>query len=266
MAGFSPTTQLFLSDVHLRAGSFSNRPDPEPSLLALIDFCETKQIRITVLGDLFDYWIEYPGWSPPFGERVLGRFEEYHNCMGPSLYITGNHDHRTMGRLQDAGFDVEKEYRYITHDGYRFFIHHGDGLQDPAMGLKRSGLNRFLSSETVMRTYRRLLPPGAGLRFMKGFSSLCRIRPTDGPERLDVWSEKYLGNSSADFIISGHDHIPRVRSMAGGIYANPGAFYKDKTVALYTNERISIVVWDYRENRLLPLTPSMEIAGKKMAR
>ncbi|HBQ60690.1 MAG TPA: UDP-2,3-diacylglucosamine diphosphatase, partial [Balneolaceae bacterium] len=51
---------IFLSDVHLGAFSAKTNKQIEEDLLALIEYCKQRHIELHILGDLFDYWMEFP--------------------------------------------------------------------------------------------------------------------------------------------------------------------------------------------------------------
>jgi len=58
-----------------------------------------------------------------------------------------------------------------------------------------------------------------------------------------------LKESDYDYVICGHDHLPRVETFSFGTYINLGTFFKDKTVALYTNKGIELVRWNADDRR-----------------
>jgi UDP-2,3-diacylglucosamine hydrolase len=243
---------LFLSDVHLGAFSDEEERDTEHSLLSLIDYCMQNRIQIHVLGDLFDYWMEYPGHIPKHGQRVLNAFAEYNKQVAPATYITGNHDNWTRGYFQKIGFRVLHDYLELTLNDNRVFLHHGDGLLDPNHGMERPMLHRFLRDPHFIDLYQTLLPPVLGLKIMKWFSDMSRRRSLYEPERLNRWSRTFLENTGIDTVLCGHDHIPRVETFSFGTYINLGTFFRHRTVAIYrhTNPGFDLVVWD-DQNRTL---------------
>lgn len=259
----SPSTDhLFLSDVHL--GGF----DPETNreigrdLIALIEHCRQNGIRLYILGDLFDWWMEYPDRHPD-PELFLGPVEGtngrnplagtircYTEQIGPILYITGNHDNWTGGYFTRLGLDLEPEYREITLGGEVIFLHHGDGLSDRSLGLPRPMMHRFLRHPLFVRLYQKMLPPPVGWWIMKSFSRWRRTRDREDPERLDRWVRGFLKKNGFDFVICGHDHIPRMETTPYGTYINSGAFCLHRTAVLYTKGTFQLVTWN-RHSRML---------------
>ena len=246
---------LFISDVHL--GGFSKQENDriENNLIQLIDHCEQNDIRIAILGDFFDYWMEYPNYIPKLGEELLDRFESFNNELGPSLYITGNHDNWTRDHLTQRGF-------YIQHNQYEFSINnkkimalHGDGLADSDRNLSRPLLHKFLRNDLFLKVYQNLLPPKAGIKTMKYFSRFTRYidGETDNSAKLNDWAKEQLTKTGVDIILCGHDHLPREQQFPFGTYINLGTFYRHQTMAFYNNDSISLVCWETEKRSLTPL-------------
>lgn len=248
-----PQKHLFLSDVHL--GGFAEHVNRwiEQSLIRLLDYCQTNQIKMYVLGDLFDYWMEYPRHHPELGGALRERFKAYNRHLGPTLYITGNHDNWTRTYFSEIGFDVEREYRVISLDGERVLLLHGDGTIDSKGRIRRPLPHRLLRNSRFVRLFQTLFPPETGLSIMKRFSQLNRFwgekRGTE-PSKLNKWAERTLKETQTGIIICGHDHEPRILNFPFGTYLNSGNFYIDQTVVIYNNNGFELVFWDDGERQL----------------
>ena len=183
---------LFLSDVHI--GAFEEDFDRaiRRDLILLIEHCASLKIQIHILGDLFDYWMEYPSWRPCIGSDVLKTFQNYTSKVAPVNYITGNHDNWTNGYFNRLGFNVANEFIDITLHNKRFFLHHGDGLNDPGYDLPRPVMHRILRNKIFVKVYQSILPPKTGMRFMKAFSDFSKRRAYCDPSVLDRWAENFL--------------------------------------------------------------------------
>lgn len=237
---------LFLSDVHLGAFSAEQNQALETELVELISYCSENQILVNVLGDLFDYWMEYPKQSfvPSLGVDVLDAFEEHHELLGTSLYITGNHDHWTFGHFKKRGFDVEHSFRLIELDGKRILLAHGDGMLNSDYNLKLPLLNKILKNKSFIKLFQILTTPATGLHIMKWFSGLSKHKTPASADRLNTWASRCLTNNEIDIIIAGDDHIPRLETLSYGTYINTGTFFNHRTVGLYKNNEYSLVTWN----------------------
>lgn len=249
---------LFISDIHL--GGFTDRENAriESELIQLLNYCQRNGIRLAVLGDLFDYWMEYPAFIPSLSQKLLDRFEEFNTQLGPTLFITGNHDNWTRNHLKDRGF-------YLIHEEFQCNIAnkpaltlHGDGLSDPTYQLKRPLMHRMLRSRSFINLFQKVFPPQMGIAIMKYFSRITRKMEWDShkEEILNKWAKQQLKNSTLELILCGHDHIPRMKQFPFGTYINLGTFYHHRTMAFYNNSGINLVCWKPELQTLTQFEPS----------
>jgi UDP-2,3-diacylglucosamine pyrophosphatase LpxH len=245
-------SHLFLSDVHIGAFEDDIEKVLQRDLIKLINYSAARDMQIHILGDLFDYWMEYPSWKPPLGRDVLDVLKEYSQSIAPVNFITGNHDNWTSGYFEDLGFSVTSEFLDLDIKNERFFLHHGDGLKDSSYNLPRPLMHRILRNKMFVKLYQSLLPPKSGIRLMKAFSDYSKQRAYCDPSILDKWAEQFLAASDYDYILCGHDHQPRVINFEHGTYLNLGTFFENRTVAVHNNGTLDLVVWDAAHNTLYP--------------
>ncbi|TVQ66721.1 MAG: UDP-2,3-diacylglucosamine diphosphatase [Balneolaceae bacterium] len=232
---------LFLSDIHLGAFSPANEYELQSDLLSIIDYCISESVKIYLLGDLFDYWMEYPDYVPPLGRAILDRFEKYNTQCGSATFITGNHDFWDFGHFSERGFEVEHEYLEISINGSRGLLFHGDGLSDPFFALPRPLLNHLLRAPEFVKLFQSVFAAETGNHLMKSFSDFTRNERSADTAKLSEWADFFLKKSDFDFIITGHDHVPRVETYSSGNYINTGAFFKYRTLAIYTEQGFELV-------------------------
>lgn len=243
---------IFLSDVHLGAFSDEKNQSLENELISLLDYCQAREIQIHILGDLFDYWMEFPDYIPSIGYLLVSRFKKYNQAMGNNTtYITGNHDYWTKSHFEENGFKVEHEYVNLELGESNVFMCHGDGLSDEQYNLPRPMLHKFIRHPKFITFYQAVLSGKTGLHLMKSFSSFTRDDFAE-TERLNKWARHMLRNFQYDVIISGHDHVPRRETFADGTYINTGAFFKFQTVLKYNKGSFELVTWSKRANKFKP--------------
>lgn len=247
---------LFISDAHLGGFSEEENGRIEAELVQLINYCQRKEIALTILGDLFDYWMEYPETVPRLGKKLLNRFESYNQAMGPTLFITGNHDNWTGEHLPDRGFKVEGEHQILSFGEHNVMVLHGDGIADHQLSLPRPPLHRLLRSDAFIKIYQKIFPPKTGIQIMKYFSRFSRLlewkEDNEREQKLNQWAEKTIRRKDVDIIICGHDHIPRKEHFDFGTYINLGTFYRHRTMAYYNNGSVSLVCWHPELQTLKP--------------
>lgn len=245
---------LFISDVHLGAFSESKQFETEQKLITLVNYAIQKRSRLYILGDLFDYWMEYPsrGYIPDFAIPVLDKLEEYNQKVNPALYVTGNHDNWTFGHFEDRGFEVEPNYREFGLGDHKILVMHGDGQFGPRDDFMRPTFHRFLRNRIFTTSFQRIFPPETGLRIMKWFSDTTRKRDHRNPKPLDRHAKRILESHDIDLVLCGHDHIPRVETFPGGTYINLGTFFHHSTMVRYINNEFTLVTWHADNQEFIP--------------
>lgn len=243
---------LFISDVHYGAFDEQKQDQLENDIINLIDYCEKHSIKLHVLGDLFDYWMEFPNYIPSLGYNILARFETYHKKIGSTHFITGNHDFWTIDYFKKTGFEVWKNSKKISLGNKSVFLMHGDGLADKTFGMERPILNRMLRHPWFVSLYRSVFAADTANNIMKRFSEFTRDPKSESPKKLNKWAGKLISEHGEDVVISGHDHIARTETFPDGLYINTGAFHKDYTLAEYKNGLFQLVTWNSYQKNLLP--------------
>ncbi len=245
---------VFISDVHLGMFSPPGNKKLEQELIELINYCTSEKVNLYVLGDLFDYWMEFSGSSfiPTIGKDVLDAFEKYNGLVAPALFITGNHDHWTISHFKDRGFAVEHDYRVVKLETKKAMLFHGDATFDSNGKYVRPALHRVLRNKKFVKTFQFLFPNQKGLEIMKRFSAFTRLREKHNANPLNRNAEWILANKEVDLVICGHDHIPRTETFLQGRYINLGAFYKHNTIARYSENEIKLVQWKSESKEFVP--------------
>ncbi|RNC80057.1 MAG: hypothetical protein ED557_13085 [Balneola sp.] len=252
---------LFISDVHIGAFSPIKEEELARNLLTLIDYAIEHEALLYVLGDLFDYWMEFPkqNYIPNIGKEVLDKFEEYNRSVAKALFITGNHDNWTFGHFEDRGFDVERNYRVIELEGLKVLLMHGDGQFGKRDDFIRPFYHKVLRHPTFTKIFQKVFSPTLGLSFMKIFSNVTRKRNYRNPVPLNNHAESILNAKEIDLVLCGHDHIPRMETFSGGRYINSGPFFSDGTLVRYKNGAFELVKWHIETQEFVPfLSNSIE--------
>lgn len=240
-----------MADLHLDGFDAATNSTLDHDAAALIDHCAETGIRVYVLGDLFDAWMEFPQRKPEFGRRFRDAVRRYAKRHGPIRGITGNHDNWTLGLLAEEGFELGSESIALSIDHRRVLLLHGDGLADAALALPRPFYHRILRHKAFVGAYRFVFPFHRALNLMAWFSRRQRSRhpEPDDTETLDRWAASALKKGIADVIIAGHHHEVRHVKIDGREYLNTGAFYRTRTLVMHTNGQFNVVVWDSQHQR-----------------
>ncbi|MBO6792335.1 MAG: metallophosphoesterase [Balneolaceae bacterium] len=237
---------LFISDVHLGAHPPKKEAEIEHSLICLIKYAIRNKAKLYVLGDLFDYWMEFPNsdFIPQVGKPVLEAFKNYNTEVGQCLFVTGNHDNWTRGYFKSLGFDVEPNFRSLQIFDRNVLVMHGDGHWQNHPSLSRPLLHRILRSKLFLMVYQGILPKSVAINLMRLFSNTTRKIDDKDPNPLNNNAKFILEQSEVNVVLSGHDHIPRVETFNSGLYINLGTFFHHGTLVRGFENSFDLVHWD----------------------
>ena len=146
----------FASDNHLGAPTMGQSRPREKKFVAWLDTVKTDAAAIFLLGDLFDFWMEYKTVVPKGFTRTLGKLAEISDSGIPIYYFVGNHDLWMNGYFEEElNIPVFHTPQQFTFNQTSFFIGHGDGLgpwgqrvQTNEKGIYKSGIQMALPMAT----------------------------------------------------------------------------------------------------------------------
>lgn len=211
----------FISDAHLGSRALKHGRQRERRLCRFLDEIKDRAQALYMLGDMFDFWFEYPTVVPKGYTRFLGKLSELTDAGVEVHFFVGNHD-------MWCGDYLEKECGVVMH--YRpilveiadrvFYIGHGDGLGDPD---RKFRILRSIFANRLCRKAFSWLHPTLGMEFGLRWAKHSRERHEpmlrgDGGgdpgylgedrECLVLYAKQYLkAHPDTNFFIFGHRHI-----------------------------------------------------------
>jgi len=220
----------FVSDVHLGAG------DPDGSReRAFAEFlrglpADTKGVFL--LGDIFDFWVDYHDVVPRGSVRVLAAMAELASRT-EVWFFRGNHDWWVTDYFEkELGVHiVEEPYRVFDLDGRRVLMGHGDTLGE-----------RDAKSKLIFHVFRnkfciallKCLHPRWSFGFAHAWSASSRRRhtPPQGFQLKDSgiyrFADEFGRSHDIDLYVFGHWHVPgHVAVESGGELRTLGAWEPD---------------------------------------
>ena len=240
---------FFLSDVHLGA-----YPDVErtsvPMLMRFLDHVTDQRGRLFIVGDLLDFWFEYPTVVPRRPFRLLAHLKSMVDSGCDVTYVAGNHDYWMGDFLRtEVGATTVPDALDITLDGRRFFISHGDGIAATGQ-LGYRVLKHVLHSRAVSTGFR-ALHPDVGLRLAARFSKLSRRRSSrnSNDPNLRTFVEKKAGEGF-DYVVLGHLHKPKLFEVSKTSWRVVGDWIDNCTYGLFTGGKLSLEKWEAGEASL----------------
>ena len=133
-----------IADCHV-----GRRPDDEgPFLEALEEAARRGARAISLLGDIFHFFIAHPKFETPAIARFLRKVEDLGRRGVPVTYIEGNRDFFLRGSYVERLFARVCDEEAFEQGGRRFLLTHGDLLNEADIPYR---FWRFLSKNRVSR-------------------------------------------------------------------------------------------------------------------
>ncbi|MEI6638116.1 MAG: UDP-2,3-diacylglucosamine diphosphatase [Chlorobium sp.] len=218
----------FISDIHLGLQDDQSERRKLDKLEYLFSIIRSEGHSLYMLGDIFDYWLEFRHLIPKGFTRFLCLLSDLVRHNIDIVYVAGNHDF-SLDRYFDEELGVKTMYgmNQLHLDGSRFIVAHGDGLGDGDIGYKifsRFVRNRFNLS--LLKGFH----PDLALGLLKWLSQLSRThKPVNIPlerDRLLHYAEVLVTERDFDYFICGHNHVKGIVELSDGSsrYVNLGTW------------------------------------------
>jgi UDP-2,3-diacylglucosamine hydrolase len=239
---------LFISDAHL-GRHIAGCDDREKHLLAFLDTIALTASKVFIVGDLFDFWIEYRYSIRPDYFKVLYQLRKL-VCSGVEIhYLAGNHDF-ALGSFIEETIGVKKhlDHLEIAVQGKRLHLFHGDGLIKADVGYR--ALRKILRNPFNQKLYK-IIHPNLGVplgSFCSGSSRKMTSRwMNEGI--LEEYRQKALEylEKETDIVIFAHTHRPELSRWGEKVYCNPGEWIQRYTFARLDAGVMSL--WEYFQDK-----------------
>ena len=219
----------FLSDAHLGSLAIERGWAQQKKLIDMLEMMSKDAVSIYMLGDMFDFWLEY--FVHDKSKRQFSPlFKEMRKLSKKGIHIhffIGNHDLWTFGGLANiSGAEVHFEPCTIQRYGKSLYLSHGDGVlpskweslysRQVVKKIKRFMRLRELFNNPFAQFCYRCLPPHIGNKIGYAWAKRSRIKEIENPcpykgedkEELVLFAKEQekIGNHR-DYYIFGHRHI-----------------------------------------------------------
>lgn len=210
----SPTV-YFASDAHFGAGSRESQAARVSRFANWVATLEDDAI-LYLVGDVFDYWVDYPTYMPKLHMEVLYALRRAMERGVEVIFVGGNHDIWADRFFRDTlGVPTLESGAVIEHQGVRVRLHHGDGLLSGDLAYKAF---RALVRHPVVIFLAKCIHPEVLHRFADWISRNSRMRDRSTPsellERIEGYARSH-DHSDVDHLVIGHIHTPLQRRFEG---------------------------------------------------
>lgn len=228
----------FLSDAHLGSWAIERGYAQQKKLIDMLEEMSKDAVSIYMLGDMFDFWMEYfirdksKSQYHPFCKELRKLAKK-----GIHVHIfTGNHDLWTFGGLaQLTGAEIHHDPCTIIRYGKSIYLSHGDGLlpsnwenlypKDVKKKIRRFLKLREIFRNPFLQLCFRSLPPSWGNKFgyewakrsrLKELANPCPYKGEDKEELVLFAKDQEKQHNHRDYYIFGHRHIELDLQIASG--------------------------------------------------
>ncbi|MCL2843895.1 MAG: UDP-2,3-diacylglucosamine diphosphatase [Chitinivibrionia bacterium] len=221
--------KFFISDLHFGAGGKGEKSAES----VFENFCNAlpSDGELCILGDFFDYWIEYSSVVPAEFTNIYSILLDARKRGVKINFVRGNHDFFKGNFLKTLGIEVFDRHFSFKQNKKKVFCTHGDDI--------KSGILRFLLSSALRNTFfqflYKLLPPFFAIRFMKMMSELSRkknVGNVNTPSRKEKYRRaafRFIDKKHSSVLVAGHSHICDLAESGKKIYANCGIWSERQT-------------------------------------
>lgn len=238
----------FASDNHLGAPTKEASLPREKKFVAWLDDIKQDAAAIFLLGDLFDFWMEYRRVVPKGFTRTLGKLAEITDSGIPVYYFVGNHDLWMNGYFEEElNIPVYHKPQEFTFNNTSFFIGHGDGLGPGDKGYKR--MKKVFTNPLCQWLFKRVLHPDFGMRIGHYMSVKNKLISGDedakflGEENewLVLYCKKKLEEKHRDYFVFGHRHLPLdIDLVNNSKYINLGDWISYYTYGVFETDQFEL--------------------------
>lgn len=215
-------------------------------LVDWLDGIQTEISELYLLGDIFDFWHEYKHVVPRGFTRFLGKLAQLADKGVRLHYFTGNHDIWVYDYLpQEIGLTLYRDPVIREIQGKRFYIGHGDGIDEGDTGYK---LMKWGFTNKVLQWLFARIHPNASMAFGKRWSKSSRYAkgivadPYRGndQEMQVIFARKTLEKEHFDFFLFGHRHIPFDVRIGNSRVVNLGDWINNFTFAVWNGKDLEL--------------------------
>ena len=205
----------FISDIHIGLQDEKSVQLKLDNLERLFAIIKAEGRSLFMLGDIFDYWMEFRHLIPKGFTRFICLLSDLVRHNIEVVYLAGNHDFY-LGRYFDDELGIKTMYglHELTIESSKFLVAHGDGLGKGDLGYKlfaRFVRNRFNLSLLEIH-------PDLAISLMKGLSRLSRKhKPSDtvfDTDRLLDFAESLAAEREFDYFVCGHNHVQGIKELS----------------------------------------------------
>lgn len=206
------------------------RPDDEGPFLEALDRAAGRgATSISLLGDIFHFFIAHPKFETPAIRGFLETVDRLRTRNVPVTYVEGNRDFFLRGSYAESAFGSVCDEQTFEHGGRRFLATHGDLLNERDWPYR---FWRFLSKNPVSRAALSFVPRESGNRFVwkveaRLYRSNFKHKSRLPVEMIRAFAERRF-RRGVDVVLLGHFHKSWTEDVGSGRVEILPAFVEER--------------------------------------
>ena len=209
----------FLSDAHIGSPSILDGNEHQDKLIALLEQMSKDASAIYMLGDMFDFWVEYyihdsskRRFTPFF--KALKKLQK----QGIKIhYFVGDHDRWASDGLKKlTGVEIHNYPCSITRNGKALFLAYGTGLyaynwdrsysRERQRKIRQAIRKNDQLNNAFLHSLFQMLPPAWGNKIgCKWAQKQTNIEDKD--DLIDYAKDEEKHGNHRDYYVFGHTHL-----------------------------------------------------------
>jgi UDP-2,3-diacylglucosamine hydrolase len=235
-------TTYFISDTHFGSTIYDDtkRIDLWKKFLSSI---EGSNSELYLLGDIFDFWIEYGDKVREIYKPILISLKKLVDSGVEVTFVRGNHDFMRGNYLSDKiGLRIiDKELVLNIQNSFKVTAQHGDQIKRTLF----SSIRNFLIRSPKIQKIYSLLPPFLGVPIAQGLSDLSKKKSSHCSKECNSdYKNELLGKANSikkNVYIMGHTHEKELSKSGNDIYANCGSWLIENSLVKIDDGTISLI-------------------------
>lgn len=240
---------VFISDIHLGIHHKSAFPRRKELLISHLQQWRLEKIeKLILLGDIFEFWMEYRDFIPKSEFDFLTEIKWMVDSGIEVHYFAGNHDFNLGHFFKDQlGCQVYHDSAVLELQGKRVVLLHGDGFAESD--------SRYRAAKKVIthpwsNFLFKLIHPDWGMSLARWVGNTSRDHHSYGPidwREYEVSALSLMKKTDSVYCVNGHVHEARQVDLIDGDfrgqYLNIGQWFHDPTWLEMIDGKFSVHRW-----------------------